>query len=172
MSVDYMARTAGVEAEYIRKVLCYDSLGQCLKEAKHYGIRMDISSKEPTLLFGLKNYESRARVFLDPMSYPAQSKSVLLVEAKKDGKTFSEIVSGCKAIDKQSAPITHAAVYAQLDSKSTCQKRARVEDRCMVEEQRRLEEQRRRKAKDDGQKETNDGRKGKTIAESEEEVRT
>ncbi|KAG1449078.1 hypothetical protein G6F55_010335 [Rhizopus delemar] len=163
MSVDYMARTAGVEAEYVRKVLCYDSLGQCLKEAKHYGIRMDISSKEPTLLFGLKHYESRARVFLDPMSYPAQRKSVFLVDAKKDGKTFSEIVNGCKAIDKQSAPITHAAVYAQhkapineskaqryyysgwliVDSKSTCQKRARTEDRCMVKEQKMLEDQRR-----------------------------
>ncbi|EIE81159.1 hypothetical protein RO3G_05864 [Rhizopus delemar RA 99-880] len=69
MSVDYMARTAGVEAEYVRKVLCYDSLGQCLKEAKHYGIRMDISSKEPTLLFGLKHYESRARVFLGKDDY-------------------------------------------------------------------------------------------------------
>ncbi|KAG1166742.1 hypothetical protein G6F36_012825 [Rhizopus arrhizus] len=124
---------------------------------------MDISSKKPTLLFGLKHYESRARVFLDPMSYPAQRKSVSLVEAKKDGKTFSEIVNGCKAIDKQSAPITHAAVYAQhkapineskaqryyysgwliVDSKSTCQKRARTEDRCMVKEQKMLEEQRR-----------------------------
>ncbi|EIE89091.1 hypothetical protein RO3G_13802 [Rhizopus delemar RA 99-880] len=69
MSVGYMARTAGVEAEYVRKVLCYDSLGQCLKEAKHYGIRMDISSKEPTLLFGLKHYESRARVFLGKDDY-------------------------------------------------------------------------------------------------------
>ncbi|KAG1612886.1 hypothetical protein G6F45_012881 [Rhizopus arrhizus] len=147
---------------------------------------MDISSKKPTLLFGLKHYESRACVFLDPMSYPAQRKSVSLVEAKKDGKTFSEIVNGCKAIDKQSAPITHAAVYAQhkapineskaqryyysgwliVDSKSTCQKRARIEDRCMKDAKLG------RKAKDDGQKETNNGRKGKTIAESEEEVRT
>ncbi|KAG1050671.1 hypothetical protein G6F43_007073 [Rhizopus delemar] len=116
MSVAYMARAAGIEAEYVRKVSCYDSLGQCLKEAKHYGIRMDISSKEPTLLFGLKHYESRARVFLEPLSYPAQRKSVFLVEAKKEGKAFSEIVNGCKAIDKQSAPITHAAVYAQHKS--------------------------------------------------------
>ncbi|KAG1043319.1 hypothetical protein G6F43_011676 [Rhizopus delemar] len=113
MSVDYMARTAGVEAEYVRKVLCYDSLSQCLKEAKHYGIRMDISSKEPTLLFGLKHYESRARVFLELSSYPAQRKPVFLVDTKKDGKAFSEIVNGYEAIDEQSAPITHMAVYTQ-----------------------------------------------------------
>ncbi|KAG0739637.1 hypothetical protein G6F23_008823 [Rhizopus arrhizus] len=94
MNVAYMARAAGVEAEYVRKVLCYDSLAQCLKEAKHYGIGMDMSLKEPTLLFGLKHYESRAHVFLEPLSYLAQRKSVFLVEAKKDGKTFSEIVNG------------------------------------------------------------------------------
>ncbi|KAG0806018.1 hypothetical protein G6F57_011564 [Rhizopus arrhizus] len=94
MNVAYMARAAGVEAEYVRKVLCYDSLAQCLKEAKHYGIGMDMSLKEPTLLFGLKHYESRAHVFLEPLSYFAQRKSVFLVEAKKDGKTFSEIVNG------------------------------------------------------------------------------
>ncbi|KAG1610027.1 hypothetical protein G6F46_010335 [Rhizopus delemar] len=113
MNVAYMARSAGVEAEHVRKVLCYDSLAQCLKEAKHYGIGMDMSLKEPTLLFGLKHYESRARVFLEPLSYLAQRKSVFLVEAKKDGKSFSEIVNGYEAIDEQSAPITHAALYAQ-----------------------------------------------------------
>ncbi|KAG1328469.1 hypothetical protein G6F62_008130 [Rhizopus arrhizus] len=113
MNVAYMARAAGVEAEYVRKVLCYDSLAQCLKEAKHYGIGMDMSLKEPTLLFGLKHYESRAHVFLEPLSYLAQRKSVFLVEAKKDGKTFSEIVNGYEAIDEQSTSITHAAVYAQ-----------------------------------------------------------
>ncbi|KAG1455932.1 hypothetical protein G6F55_006788 [Rhizopus delemar] len=113
MNVAYMARAAGVEAEHVRKVLCYDSLAQCLKEAKHYDIGMDMSLKEPTLLFGLKHYESRARVFLEPLSYPAQRKSVFLVDAKKDDKAFTEIVNGYEAIDEQSAPITHAAVYTQ-----------------------------------------------------------
>lgn len=43
--------------------------GQCLKEAKYCGIRMDISLKEPTLLFGLNHYESRAHVFLGKDDY-------------------------------------------------------------------------------------------------------
>lgn len=49
-------------------------------------------------------------------SYPAQRKSVFLVDTKKDGKAFSEIVNGYEAIDEQSAPITYTAVYTQYKS--------------------------------------------------------
>ncbi|KAI9244721.1 SAC3/GANP/Nin1/mts3/eIF-3 p25 family-domain-containing protein [Sporodiniella umbellata] len=64
MNVGYLMRAAGVEASYVQNILCYDSLIHCLQEARHYGIAMDMSLGEPTLLFGQRHYETRVHVFL------------------------------------------------------------------------------------------------------------
>ncbi|KAG1452999.1 hypothetical protein G6F56_007676 [Rhizopus delemar] len=93
MNVGYMMRAAGVEASFVQNVLCYDSLAQCLQEAKHYGIGMDMSLEEPTLLFGQRHHETRVHVFLEPLSYLTQKKSSL-VDLKKGGQSFRSIVNG------------------------------------------------------------------------------
>lgn len=64
MNVSYMLKAGGVEAEYVRQVLAYDSLQHLLQEANLYGIIIDMSLGEPTLCFGQKHYRVKVPIFI------------------------------------------------------------------------------------------------------------
>ncbi|KAI9474205.1 MAG: SAC3/GANP/Nin1/mts3/eIF-3 p25 family-domain-containing protein [Benjaminiella poitrasii] len=92
MNSAYMFKAGGVPAGYIRGVLGYDALEQLLQEAKLYGLVMDMSCGEPTILFGQRHYTAKISVFIEPLSNPPQKKSVLLVEPKKGTNSLSDII--------------------------------------------------------------------------------
>ncbi|KAI7899182.1 SAC3/GANP/Nin1/mts3/eIF-3 p25 family-domain-containing protein [Cokeromyces recurvatus] len=92
MNASYMFKAGGVNADYIRGVLAYDTLEQLLHEAKLYGLVMDMSYGEPTIMFGQRHYTAKVPVFIEPLSNPPQRKSKLLVEPKKGTKSFNEII--------------------------------------------------------------------------------
>ncbi|KAI8639194.1 SAC3/GANP/Nin1/mts3/eIF-3 p25 family-domain-containing protein [Parasitella parasitica] len=94
MNTSYMIKAGGVEAEHIRQVLAYDTLKQLLEEVTLYGIPLDMSLGEPTICFGQKHYRIKTPVFREPLSNPAQTRSLILVEPKKHGRSFREIVNG------------------------------------------------------------------------------
>ncbi|OBZ81156.1 SAC3 family protein 1, partial [Choanephora cucurbitarum] len=94
MNVSYMIKAGGVEAEHVRQILAYDSLKQLLNEVHLYGIPLDMSLGEPTIRFGQKHYRTKTPIFVEPLSNPAQVKSLLLVEPKKAGRTFRQIING------------------------------------------------------------------------------
>ncbi|KAI8091526.1 SAC3/GANP/Nin1/mts3/eIF-3 p25 family-domain-containing protein, partial [Thamnidium elegans] len=94
MNASYMMKAGGVQAEHVRQVLAYDTIKQLFKEAMLYGIVIDNSLGEPTLSFGQKHYSKKLLVFKEPLSNPSQRKSFLLVEPKKAGRTFRDIVNG------------------------------------------------------------------------------
>ncbi|CAO3665687.1 unnamed protein product [Rhizopus microsporus] len=99
MNVSYMLRAGGVEAEHVQQALGYDTLKQCIQEALHYGMQVDMSQGQPTIIFGQKHPQTKTPIFLEPLSYPPQQKSMTLVEPKKEGKTFADIVNGPKSAD-------------------------------------------------------------------------
>lgn len=99
MNVSYMLRAGGVEAEHVQQALGYDTLKQCIQEALHYGMQVDMSQGQPTIIFGQKHPQTKTPIFLEPLSYPPQQKSMTLVEPKKEGKTFADIVNGPKNAD-------------------------------------------------------------------------
>jgi hypothetical protein len=64
MNVSYMMKAGGVEAEYVRQVLAYDTLQQLLQEVHLYGISIDMSLNEPTIRFGQKHYRTKVPIFV------------------------------------------------------------------------------------------------------------
>jgi hypothetical protein len=63
MNISYAYIMTGVSASHVKKILCYDSLGQLMKEAHLYGLVVDESLGEPTLRFGQKHYRTKLSVF-------------------------------------------------------------------------------------------------------------
>ncbi|GAA5814801.1 hypothetical protein MFLAVUS_008303 [Mucor flavus] len=109
MNTSYMMKAGGVPAEHVRQVLAYDTTKQLFKEAMLYGIVIDNSLGEPTLSFGQKHYSEKFFVFKEPLSNPSQRKSLLLVEPKKAGRTFRDIVNG---INPHVTPLPNQNVFA------------------------------------------------------------
>ncbi|KAI9271180.1 SAC3/GANP/Nin1/mts3/eIF-3 p25 family-domain-containing protein [Helicostylum pulchrum] len=109
MNTSYMMKAGGVPAEHVRQVLAYDTMKQLFKEAMLYGIVIDNSLGEPTLSFGQKHYSEKFFVFKEPLSNPSQRKSLLLVEPKKAGRTFRDIVNG---INPHVTPLPNQNVFA------------------------------------------------------------
>ncbi|KAL7323435.1 actin cytoskeleton and mitosis protein, variant 2 [Mucor circinelloides] len=93
MNIAYMAKASCVPAEHVRRVLAYDSLKHLLEELVLYGIPINMSLGEPTICFGVKHYRTKASVFREPLSNPAQTRSMTLVEPKKGGRSFREIIN-------------------------------------------------------------------------------
>lgn len=110
MNVSYMLKAGGVQAEDVRQVLAYDSVKQLFQEAVLYGIIINNSLGEPTLCFGQKHYNTKISVFLEPLSNPSQTKSMLLVEPKKGDRSFREIING---IRDEKAPVVNQNVFAR-----------------------------------------------------------
>lgn len=110
MNVSYMLKAGGVQAEDVRQVLAYDSVKQLFQEAVLYGIIINNSLGEPTLCFGQKHYNTKIAVFLEPLSNPSQKKSLLLVEPKKAGRSFTDIING---INPDVAPMVNQNVFAR-----------------------------------------------------------
>ncbi|KAI8975135.1 SAC3/GANP/Nin1/mts3/eIF-3 p25 family-domain-containing protein [Mycotypha africana] len=94
MNLSYMIKAGGVEAEDVRRVLAYDTMSHLLEEAALYGLVIDMSLGEPTICFGQKHYRTKTAVFKEPLSNPSQKKSLSLVEPKKGGRTFKQIING------------------------------------------------------------------------------
>ncbi|KAG2229504.1 hypothetical protein INT48_002410 [Thamnidium elegans] len=101
MDAFYMMKAGGAQAEHVRQVLAYDTIKQLFKEAMLYGIVIDNSLGEPTLSFGQKHYSKKSFVFKEPLSNPSQRKSFLLVEPKKAGRTFRDIINGINPLPNQ-----------------------------------------------------------------------
>ncbi|CAO0796023.1 unnamed protein product [Mucor circinelloides] len=93
MNIAYMAKASCVPAEHVRRVLAYDSLKHLLEELVLYGIPINMSLGEPTICFGVKHYRTKASVFREPLSNPAQTRSMTLVEPKKGGRSLREIIN-------------------------------------------------------------------------------
>lgn len=109
MNIAYMFKAGGVQAEDVRQALAYDSVKQLLEEAQLYGLVIDNSLDVPTIRFGQKHYKSKIAVFIEPLSNPSQKKSLLLVEPKKAGRTFRDIVNG---INPHVTPLPNQNVFA------------------------------------------------------------
>ncbi|KAI8388507.1 SAC3/GANP/Nin1/mts3/eIF-3 p25 family-domain-containing protein [Radiomyces spectabilis] len=109
MNHAYLYQTSGVDAEYLRQTLAYDTTKQLLQEATLYGLVLDMSAGQAMIKFGQKHFKTKARVFREPYSNPKARKSMLLVEPKKAGRSYRDIVNG------ESAGILPSAttVYAQ-----------------------------------------------------------
>ncbi|KAG2206544.1 hypothetical protein INT47_008561 [Mucor saturninus] len=110
MNVSYMLKAGGVQAEDVRQVLAYDSVKQLFQEAVLYGIIINNSLGEPTLCFGQKHYNTKVSVFLEPLSNPPQTKSMLLVEPKKGDRSFSDIING---VHDEKSPVVNQNVFAR-----------------------------------------------------------
>ncbi|ORZ03295.1 SAC3/GANP/Nin1/mts3/eIF-3 p25 family-domain-containing protein [Syncephalastrum racemosum] len=93
MNVSYLFQHRGLEAEYLRQALAYDSTKQLLKEAHLYGLVIHISNGVPYIKFGQKDPTRKQPVFFEPLSNPRQRKSLLLVEPKKFGRDLQDIVN-------------------------------------------------------------------------------
>ncbi|KAI7883773.1 hypothetical protein K492DRAFT_125877, partial [Lichtheimia hyalospora FSU 10163] len=93
MNRAYMSVHIGVEVEYLRQVLAYDSVKQLLSEAHLYGLSFEVSETQTTIRFGQKT-KQKAHVFVEPLSNPRPTKSMLLVDPKKGNRTFAQIVNG------------------------------------------------------------------------------
>lgn len=109
MNIAYMFKAGGVQAEDVRQTLAYDSVKQLLEEAQLYGLVIDNSLDVPTIRFGQKHYKSKIAVFTEPLSNPSQKKSLLLVEPKKAGRTFRDIVNG---LNPHVTPLPNQNVFA------------------------------------------------------------
>jgi hypothetical protein len=94
MNIAYMIKAGGVQAEDVRQVLAYDSVKQLIEEAQLYGLIIDNSLGVPTIRFGQKHYKNKIAVFVEPLSNPPQKKSLLLVEPKKAGRNYRDIING------------------------------------------------------------------------------
>lgn len=94
MNTAYQVKASGVPVEHVRRVLAYDSTKQLIEELMLYGMPMDMSLGEPTILFGVKHFRlSKTLVFREPLSNPAQTRSMTLVEPKKGGRSFRDIIN-------------------------------------------------------------------------------
>ncbi|KAK4517196.1 uncharacterized protein ATC70_000528 [Mucor velutinosus] len=93
MNTAYMARVSNVPVEHVRRVLAYDSIEQLLKELDLYAIPVNMSLENPTICFGVKRPPTNMIVFREPLSNPPQTKSMILVEPKKDGRSFRDIIN-------------------------------------------------------------------------------
>lgn len=63
MNVSYLFQHRGLEAEYLRQALAYDSTKQLLKEAQLYGLVIHISNGVPYIKFGQKDPTRKQPVF-------------------------------------------------------------------------------------------------------------
>ncbi|KAI9031515.1 SAC3/GANP/Nin1/mts3/eIF-3 p25 family-domain-containing protein [Phycomyces nitens] len=103
MNKVYMKLHPGVEAEYVRQVLAYDTMKQLIEEVELYGLQVDMSLGQPTILFGQKYHgNSKAFFFAEPLSTPRPRRSMMLVEPKKSGISFREIVNGTSSMENGS----------------------------------------------------------------------
>ncbi|KAG0194942.1 hypothetical protein DFQ28_000041 [Apophysomyces sp. BC1034] len=93
MNTAYNKHHSGVSIEHIRQVLAYDTSEHLLEEVEIYGLPIDISRNEPSIRFGQKHYESKAPFFIEPLSNPKPRRS-MIVEKKKNGRTFADIING------------------------------------------------------------------------------
>ncbi|KAJ8660784.1 hypothetical protein O0I10_003427 [Lichtheimia ornata] len=93
MNRAYLSVHIGVEVEYLRQVLAYDSVKQLLSEAHLYGLSFEVSATQTTIRFGQKT-KQKMHVFVEPLSNPRPTKSMLLVDPKKGNRTFAQIVNG------------------------------------------------------------------------------
>lgn len=64
MNRAYLFRHSGVEVEYLRQALAYDSVKHLLAEAQLYGLIVDTSSGTTTIRFGQKHYKTRGAFFI------------------------------------------------------------------------------------------------------------
>ncbi|CAO3628281.1 unnamed protein product [Mucor hiemalis] len=113
MNVSYMIKAGGVIAENVRQTLAYDTVQQLLQEVNLYGIVIDLSLGEPTICFGQKHYRTKIPIFKEPLSNPSQKRSMLLVEPKKAGRSFGEIIDGN---NPYATPLPNQNVFARQSS--------------------------------------------------------
>ncbi|KAH8550254.1 SAC3/GANP/Nin1/mts3/eIF-3 p25 family-domain-containing protein [Umbelopsis sp. PMI_123] len=94
MNKTYNARYSGISADTVRQMLAYDNVEDCVKEAELYGIPVDYSGPVPVIHFsGTTLKGTKKPLFIEPLSNPKAKKSHLLVEPKKTGMTFSDIIN-------------------------------------------------------------------------------
>ncbi|KAI9317555.1 SAC3/GANP/Nin1/mts3/eIF-3 p25 family-domain-containing protein [Dichotomocladium elegans] len=93
MNKAYNFHHRGVEVEYLRQVLGYDSVKHLLSDAECYGLVFDVSPTQTTIKFGQRTKGKRL-FFVEPLSNPRPTKSMLLVDPKKGNRTFQQIVDG------------------------------------------------------------------------------
>ncbi|KAF1807496.1 SAC3/GANP/Nin1/mts3/eIF-3 p25 family-domain-containing protein [Mucor lusitanicus] len=116
MNTAYLVKASGVPVEHVRRVLAYDSSKQLLEELMLYGMPVDMSLGVPTIIFGVKHFRlTKTLVFREPLSNPAQTRSMTLVEPKKGGRSFRDIIN---ATDSPSSAVhdTHMVASAQASS--------------------------------------------------------
>ncbi|KAL0074842.1 SAC3/GANP/Nin1/mts3/eIF-3 p25 family-domain-containing protein [Phycomyces blakesleeanus] len=95
MNKAYLIANPGVEAEYVRQVLAYDTVKQLIEEVELYGLQIDMSLGQPTIRFGQKYHaDTKSFFFAEPLSTPRPRRSMMLVEPKKSGISFRDIVNG------------------------------------------------------------------------------
>lgn len=63
MNRAYMSVHIGVEVEYLRQVLAYDSVKQLLSDAHLYGLSFEVSETQTTIRFGQKT-KQKMHVFV------------------------------------------------------------------------------------------------------------
>jgi SAC3/GANP family len=70
MNKSYHARYSGLSAETVRQMLGYDTVEDCIKEAKLYGIPVDYSNPVPTLQFSTVTLQgTRKQLFIGMVSF-------------------------------------------------------------------------------------------------------
>ncbi|KAI9285414.1 SAC3/GANP/Nin1/mts3/eIF-3 p25 family-domain-containing protein [Umbelopsis sp. AD052] len=120
MNKTYNIRYSGISAEIVRQMLGYDSVQDCVKEAELYGILVDYAGPVPTIHFsGTALNGTKKPLFIEPLSNPKPKKSHLLVEPKKIGLTFSDIICRNLSGSSSNIPRTSRAIPIVRPSSTT-----------------------------------------------------
>lgn len=70
MNKAYHAKYSGLSAETVQKMLAYDSIEDCVKEAEYYGIPVNYTGPIPTIQFSTATWDGTKQVrFLGKQSY-------------------------------------------------------------------------------------------------------
>ncbi|KAI9496070.1 SAC3/GANP/Nin1/mts3/eIF-3 p25 family-domain-containing protein [Zychaea mexicana] len=92
MSRAYIFNYKGVDSEYLRQLLAYDDVKHFLVEANLYGLVIEKTDNTVLVRFGQK-IKGKTTLFVEPLSLPRQRRSCLLVDPKKGGRSYSDIIN-------------------------------------------------------------------------------
>ncbi|KAI8992583.1 SAC3/GANP/Nin1/mts3/eIF-3 p25 family-domain-containing protein [Pilobolus umbonatus] len=94
----------GASVEELKTMLGYDSISQILSDAKSYGLQLDMSLGIPSISFSQKHNITKAFVFREPISNPSPTKSLTLVEPKKNNRSLEDIVCNVEELKIPQVP--------------------------------------------------------------------
>ncbi|KAI8137919.1 SAC3/GANP/Nin1/mts3/eIF-3 p25 family-domain-containing protein [Fennellomyces sp. T-0311] len=120
MGRSYVFQYKGPDVEYLRQLLAYDSEKHVLTEVELYGLVVDIADGEAKVRFGQKT-KGKTTLFIEPLSLPRQRKSKLLVDPKKGGRSYYDIIFGTQSNETAicTTPIVRALQPSRLPGVTT-----------------------------------------------------